>query len=43
MKQVKKDLETYKKKLQNLRDQANAMRAKWQLEKEGIQESTGKT
>ena len=37
MKQVKKDLFIYKKNLLNFRDHANTMRAKWQLEKEGIQ------
>ena len=37
MKQVKKGLVPYKKNLQNCKDKANTMRAKWQIEKEGIQ------
>ena len=36
MKQVKKDLGSLQKELAECRDQANTMRAKWQLEKEGI-------
>ena len=43
MKQVKKDLKYLQKELAEFRDQANRMKAKWQIEKEGIQNVSRKT